>query len=80
MTESDIQNFGIKKEGAKRSVAIFTISKISGESTDRPHDRSRMGTMLSESEINTYDLLKKYFDHIVVVLNVGSVIELNGKR
>ena len=78
LTESDIQNFGIKKEGAKRSVAIFTISKISGESTDRPHDRSRVGTMLSESEINTYDLLKKYFDHIVVVLNVGSVIELNG--
>ena len=78
LTESDIQNFGTKKEGAKRSVAIFTISKISGESTDRPHDRSRIGTMLSESEINTYDLLKKYFDHIVVVLNVGSVIELNG--
>ena len=78
LTESDIQNFGAKKEGAKRSIAIFTISKISGESADRPHDRSRMGTMLSESEINTYDLLKKYFDHIVVVLNVGSVIELNG--
>ena len=78
LTESDIQNFGTKKEGAKRSVAIFTISKISGESTDRPHDRSRIGTMLSESEINTYDLLKKYFDHIVVILNVGSVIELNG--
>ena len=78
LTESDIQNFGTKKEGAKRSVAIFTISKISGESTDRPHDRSRIGTMLSESEINTYDLLKKYFDHIVVVLNVGSIIELNG--
>ena len=78
LTESDIQNFGTKKGGAKRSVAIFTISKLSGESTDRPHDRSRVGTMLSESEINTYDLLKKYFDHIVVVLNVGSVIELNG--
>ena len=78
LTESDIQNFGTKKEGAERSVAIFTISKISGESIDKPHDRSRIGTMLSESEINTYDLLKKYFDHIVVVLNVGSVIELNG--
>ena len=78
LTESDIQNFGTKKEGGKRSIAIFTISKISGESADRPHDRSRMGTMLSDSEIKTYDLLKKYFDHIVVVLNVGSVIELNG--
>ena len=33
--------------------------------------------MLTDSEIETYELLKIYFDHIVVILNVGSVIELN---
>ena len=77
LTESDIINFAIKKEGAKRSIAILTISKISGESSDRPHDKSIIGTMLTDSEIETYELLKIYFDHIVVILNVGSVIELN---
>ena len=77
LTDSDIKNFANKGAEAKRSVAIFTISRISGEFSDRPHDNSINGTMLSKSEIETYESLKKYFDHIVVVVNVGSVIELN---
>ena len=36
--------------------------------------------MLTDSEIETYELLKIYFDHIVVILNVGSVIELNNMK
>ena len=33
--------------------------------------------MLTNSEKQTYDILKQYFDHIVLVLNVGSMIQLN---
>ena len=77
LTESDIKNYAQKASGVKRSVAILTISKFQGENTDRVHDRNSYGTMLTNSEKQTYDILKQYFDHIVLVLNVGSMIQLN---
>ena len=76
LTEDDIEEFSNKKEGAERSIAVLTISRRSGEGGDRPQDSSNSGVLLSESEINTYNTLLKYFDNIVVILNVGSVIEL----
>ena len=33
--------------------------------------------MLLYSEMNTYNALIQYFDKVVVVLNIGSVVELN---
>ena len=78
LTEDDIKNFAIKKEGAKRSIAILTISRRSGEGSDRPQDSSESGTLLNEKELKTFYCLKKYFDKIVIILNVGSVIELEG--
>ena len=78
LTEEDIQNFSVKREGAKRSVAILTISRRSGEEIDRPQDQSNSGTLLSNSEKDTYNSLIKYFDKVVVILNVGSVMELEG--
>ena len=59
-------------------MAVLTISRRSGEGSDRPRDQSSTGTLLSDSEINTYNALIKYFDKVVLVLNVGSVIELQG--
>jgi len=55
----------------------LTISRRSGEGNDRPQDKSSTGTLLSDSEIATYNALIQYFDKVVVILNVGSVIELN---
>ena len=77
LTDNDIKNFAVKKEGAQRSVAVLTISRRSGEGDDRPQDSSETGTLLSQREINTFNSIKNYFDKIVIILNVGSVIELN---
>lgn len=78
LTDADVQAFSVKRENAQRTVAILTISRRSGEGSDRPQDKSNVGTLLSDAEIETYNSLVKYFDKIVLVLNVGSVIELNG--
>ena len=77
LTEDDIKEMAIKREGAQRTVAIMTISRRSGEGADRPQDSGDSGTLLSDAEITTFNLLSQYFDKIVVILNVGSVIELN---
>ena len=55
----------------------MTISRLPVELNDIPQDKSIYGTQLSDTEIETYNLLKQYFDHIVLILNVGSIIELN---
>ena len=77
LTEADVEQFAEKSGEAKRSVAILTISRRSGEGSDRPQDKSNVGTLLSDTEMTTYNALIKYFDKVVVILNVGSVIELN---
>ena len=77
LTENDIKLFSIKKNNTKRTVAIMTISRLPVELNDIPQDKSIYGTQLSDTEIETYNLLKQYFDHIVLILNVGSIIELN---
>jgi len=78
LTEDDIKLFSNKINGANRSTAIMTISRRPVESEDIPQDQSISGTQLADSEKETYNLLYKYFDHIVLVLNVGTVIDLNG--
>ncbi|MBO6244315.1 MAG: glycoside hydrolase family 3 C-terminal domain-containing protein, partial [Clostridia bacterium] len=77
LTDADVMNFSIKRAGATRSVAILTISRRQGEGGDRSQDSSESGTLLSQSELDTFQSIKKYFDKIVIVLNVGSVMELN---
>ena len=77
LTDADVQELSTKVDGATRSIAVFTISRRSGEGSDRPRDASDSGTLLSQSEIDTFNSIKKYFDNIIIVLNVGSVIELN---
>ena len=69
ITDENIKEFSTKREGAKRSVAILTISRRSGEGDDRERDSSTTGTLLSQRELDTFDSIKKYFDKIVIVLN-----------
>ena len=78
LKENDIEEFSQKKEGAERSIAILTISRRSGEGADRPQDSGDSGVLLSSAEIDTFNALNRYFDKIVMILNVGSVIELEG--
>ena len=77
LTDADIEDFSKKQGEAKRSVAILTITRRSGEGSDRPMDQSDVGTLLSDSEMETYNSIIKYFDKLIIVLNVGSLMELN---
>jgi len=77
LTEKDIADFAVKRENVQRTVAILTISRRSGEGSDRPQDKGNTGTLISDTEMTTYNALIQYFDKVVVILNVGSVIELN---
>ena len=77
LTEQEIQQYAIKRENVERTVAILTISRYSGEGSDRPRDNSTIGIKLSDRELNTFNAINKYFDKIVIILNVGSVMELN---
>ena len=78
LNENDIKKFSEKSNGAERTVGILTISRRSGEGSDRPLDSSNSGVLLSQAEIETYNKLVQHFDKVVVILNVGSVVELNG--
>ena len=60
LTDENIKEFSTKREGAKRSVAILTISRRSGEGDDRERDSSTTGTLLSQRELDTFDSIKKY--------------------
>ena len=68
LNEGDIQHFAEKTGNAERTVAILTVSRRSGEGSDRPQDGSSTGTKLSDNERNTYNALTKYFDKVVLVL------------
>ena len=77
LTEADIEQFAVKRENAERTIALITISRQSGEGYDRQQDKSSTGTLLKDTELATYNAIIKYFDKVVLILNVGSVIELN---
>lgn len=60
-------------EGTDRHVALYVLARTSGEGSDRrvePGDYE-----LSEQEIANLKKLTAYFEHTVVVLNVGGVID-----
>ena len=78
LTDAIVEQLSTKKENAERTFAILSISRRSGEGSDRPQNQESTGTLLSDTEINTYNALIKYFDKVAIILNVGSVIELNG--
>ena len=57
LTEQDIQEFAVKRPNVQRTVAILTISRRSGEESDRSQNKSSTGTIISDSELNTFNML-----------------------
>ena len=60
-------------EGTDRDLALYVIARTSGEGADRklaPGDYE-----LSEREIENLKILTSYYEHTVVILNVGGVID-----
>ncbi|MBR2885742.1 MAG: glycoside hydrolase family 3 protein [Clostridia bacterium] len=64
----------IVAESAKNAdVAIITICRYSGENWDRSSDKGDF--YLNENEEKMIEKLCRYFDKIVVVLNVGGIVD-----
>ena len=65
-------------EGTDRDLALYVIARTSGEGADRklaPGDYE-----LSEREIRNLEILTSYYEHTVVILNVGGVIDTSFLR
>ena len=65
-------------EGTDPSLALYVIARTSGEGADRklaPGDYE-----LSEREIENLKILTSYYEHTVVILNVGGVIDISFLR
>lgn len=76
-----------KKARAFADTAIISICRFSGEGWDRTstYDKKKNDNplfedgdfYLSHAEQNMVELVKKYFDKIVIVMNVGGMIDTN---
>lgn len=60
-------------EGTDRRLALYVLARTSGEGSDRKAEPGDYE--LSEQEIANLKKLTAYFEHTVVVLNVGGVID-----
>jgi beta-glucosidase len=55
--------------------AIVTIGRSSGEDRDAKYENGSY--FLSDDEVNMLDLVTAHFDKVVVLLNVGSIIDMS---
>lgn len=62
----------------KADACIYVISRISGEGSDRKVEEGDY--MLSSSEASDIEALAKEYGNIIVILNVGSVIDISKLR
>ena len=68
-------NDGIVSEAAKNSdAAVFTIGRSSGE--DRDCKLEKGSYFLTDAEVESLNLICKHFDKVVVLLNVGGIIDM----
>ncbi len=56
-------------------IAIYVLSRISGEGSDRTNERGDV--RLTETEVRDIRLLNSKFDKFLLVLNVGGVVDLS---
>jgi beta-glucosidase-like glycosyl hydrolase len=67
-------NVDMRKIAAASDVAIVIISRVSGEGYDR--SASRGDYYLSDAEIAMLDRVAAAFDQIIVVMNVGGIVDM----
>jgi beta-glucosidase len=73
LNEPECDNLPVEKEG---DVAIFVVSRISGEGVDRVNDKG--DALLTDTERNTILTLAKGFKKFMLVLNTGGPVDLSG--
>ena len=72
-TELDGAAAQIEEAAAQTDTAIYVIARNSGEGSDRSSGKGDY--LLSDDERANLELLGKTFDNVVVVLNVGGIID-----
>lgn len=65
----------VKNARANSDVAVVTIGRSSGE--DRDCDLENGSYFLHDEEIEMLDLVTSYFEKVVVLLNVGNIIDMS---
>lgn len=65
----------VKQARDVSSTAVVTIGRSSGE--DRDCDLANGSYYLHDEEINMLNMVCKYFDDIIILLNVGNIIDMS---
>ncbi len=67
----------ITQAALDNDVAVYVITRTSGEGSDRSvGTNSNTDVRLQANEVSTINLLKAKFDKVVVLLNVGGIVDL----
>lgn len=73
--EMPLSDETVKNARANSDVAVVTIGRSSGE--DRDCDLENGSYFLHDEEIEMLDLVTSYFKKVVVLLNVGNIIDMS---
>lgn len=73
--EMPLNDETVKNARANSDVAVVTIGRSSGE--DRDCDLENGSYFLHDEEIEMLDLVTSYFEKVVVLLNVGNIIDMS---
>ncbi|OUM59053.1 glycoside hydrolase family 3 protein [Piromyces sp. E2] len=73
MKEPECENLPVQKEG---DVAIFVVSRASGEGVDRTVEKGDV--LLTDTERNTIKTLARGYKKFMLVLNTGGPVDLSG--
>ena len=73
--EMPLSDETVKNASANSDVAVVTIGRSSGE--DRDCDLENGSYFLHDEEIEMLDLVTSYFEKVVVLLNVGNIIDMS---
>lgn len=68
----------IARLAQRNEIALFVITRISGEDGDLPDGRG--GYMLTETELKTLSQLRNSFGRVVLLLNVSGIIDMTEIR
>ena len=65
----------VEQARQQSEVAIITIGRSSGEDRDAKLDKGSY--LLTDEEVNVFNLVTEVFDKVIVLLNVGSLIDMS---
>ncbi len=73
--EMPLNEEDVSKASKSSEVAIVVIGRTAGEDKDNGYYEGSY--LLSKEEKKMLDLVNKHFEHVIVLLNVGNIIDMN---